>query len=479
MVRRPVVFVPGFPASSLEEAATGWKIFPPSLSDLLDKKRKKRLIELLQGPDDPDAEDGVIPRTPIRYSIDVPILDLGKEAQSLYDILETIGYDTKDGADFIGVGWDWRRPVDATQTLDRVEKAIDDLHRAHGHRVMILAHSTGGLVVRALLEARPGVIAKIERLVAIAVPWLGTLKSFRLAAIGEKVGVGPIALSANEVRSIMSHAWAAFDLMPPDPSKTGMRDTEGDIDLFTANGKVSSPLVSTSWFDAAAEPWVKKRVASSRRRLGARDRYFDVDSSHAVPVTNLVGWGFGMDTRCELVSRSSDGKKAPWFEQTPEGDGTVPRRSAAWLRDEKLVATLYVPVGVYADQVITQKHSQLWRTPPVRAILGTILAGDKAQPHVWAAVDHDTATDRRRRVIVRIAASDGRGRPLSRCRAVIRVGSVPPEIDLSANVRGEVSFSRANLLPNIGTRFFRFEAEVRWQEGTSPRRIERPLIIEV
>ena len=74
MARPPLVFLPGFPASSLEDAA-GKKLFPPGLGDLGDVAA---LVPRLQGPDDPNADDGVRARSPIRYTFRLPLLDAGE-----------------------------------------------------------------------------------------------------------------------------------------------------------------------------------------------------------------------------------------------------------------------------------------------------------------------------------------------------------------------------------------------------------------
>ncbi len=473
--RPPLVFVPGFPASSLEIRADHWKVFPPALDELLVSAKKKRILAALAGPDVADADDGVDVRSPIRYSIEVPILDIGKEAQSLYDLLEDrFGYDTHRGTDFRGVGWDWRRPLDLPQTLDRVQAAIDDLHAAHGRKVVLLAHSTGGLLVRALIEARPAVAAKLETILALGVPWAGVVKAFRYLAFGQPVGLGPIKLlSAGDSRRMMRRAHAAFDLLPPDPTRTDLTDSAGrPLALATSNGNPASPLIERGWLGGDA-PAVARAIAADLR-LGARSRGIAWGPAAPVPILNLVGWGTETDTRAELTAKL-DGK-SPWIERTLEGDGTVARGSAEWLRGAE-VTTFYLPVGVYGDQLATQKHSQLWRTPPAGAILETVLGSGTRTPHAWASVDSDDAIDRRRRVRVRLTLAGDDGRPRAQGEARVVVGGQEIPVPLSANLRGEVSFSRAGLSANVGSRFHRFVVRFTGQGLAQP--VERALLIEV
>ncbi|HUO84780.1 MAG TPA: hypothetical protein VM534_06655 [Thermoanaerobaculia bacterium] len=467
--RKPAIFVPGFPGSSLELPG-GRKLFPPPLDALL--RHKKEILDRLRAPDDPALDDGVRVRSPIRYSFQIPLLDLGKEAQSLYDLLEDLGYDTGQGNDFIPVGWDWRMPVDHPPTLLALEAAIRDLSEFHHGKVVAIVHSTGGLVLRALLESRPHLARQIERIIAIGVPWAGLIKSFRYAAVGEAVRFGPLTLmTAKESRQTLGRAWAAYDLLPPHPEV--LRDEQGEMGFFTAGGAVTSPLVERRWIRPGLEH-VHPRVDRSMERFGHRQRWFAIDDE--IEVTSLVGWGAATETRCELLDKGPG--RPPWFEITDDGDGTVPRRSAAWLEHSRRVPTLLIPIGWFGDQIITRQHSQLWNSTPARAALAHLLSGREKQPWVWAAADGDDAIDRRRRIRVRIVASDEKGRPLSRARASVRIGSETTEVDLRERTRAVIEIGRTHLRPNIGTSFYRFEVRFEWEERGKARRMDRPLIIQ-
>ena len=481
-MRPPLVFVPGFPGSSLELRARGLnaaeKIFPPSLSNLLSPSRKARILSALAGPDDPDADDGVEVRSPIRYSIRIPILDLGQEAQSLYDLLEDrFGYDTEHGDDFRAVGWDWRRRIDTPATLDRLESAIEDLAQRQQRPVVVLAHSTGGLVLRALLEARPAVASKVEAILALGVPWAGVVKAFRILHQGHPIGPRPFrVLGARESKAMFRRAHAAYDILPPDPLRTDLADTV----LCTVRGVPTSPLIERGWLGAEArEPGRTRGPERPISAWGRANALFDLGvTQRCPPIWNLVGWGTSTDTSIELEDGDNHGRnrRRPTIARSSEGDGTVPTASADWLRGPDVV-THYLPVGVYGDQLATQKHSQLWRTPSGAASLGRVLdPGASSEPHhAWAAVDADDAIDRRRRVRVRVTLADERGAPLPGGRAELRIPGQTAGVPLDARVRGEISFSRSGLHPNVGGRFYRFVVRFSWGMG---RTIERPLLIE-
>jgi pimeloyl-ACP methyl ester carboxylesterase len=210
--RPPIVFIPGFPASELRTPG-GHTIFPPPSPQTLADPVKRRkfmktvcdLNQLVAGP-------------PILH-----VLEVAKQAESLYDILKGYGYATSDPSQFAPIGWDWRRPVDDPLVLDAAEKAIRDFAAA-GTKPVVITHSTGGLVFRRLIELRPGVASKIAHVLAFAIPWAGTLKAFLYLSNGEPFGFLAARLDEHEAREVMSHAAAGYDLLPP-PSAA---DAAGD-----------------------------------------------------------------------------------------------------------------------------------------------------------------------------------------------------------------------------------------------------------
>lgn len=330
MPPKPLVFVPGLPASVILEQATGKELFPSPLT-LLNPQARAELIARLSGPDDPDADDGVIAGDPIDSLIKglkSSFIDFSgslKLADSLYGLLEGFGYPPItppfEGR-FRPLGWDWRRPVGQGQVLASVKRAITDLHTATGEPVVLLCHSTGGLIVRSLLEGSPEIVDLLERVIAIGVPWVGTLQSFPFLA-GHQ-GFGP--LSSSQTQHVLGHSWAAFDLLPPDPAQTDMTDAEGDLNFFTKGQQQASPLVETAWIPAGpAGHALGLRAARSDAHLGERERSLSL-GTRKLEVVNFVGWGGQTLTGCEMDAQGNLS-----FATSDEGDGTIPRRSAAWL----------------------------------------------------------------------------------------------------------------------------------------------------
>ena len=414
MAHKRVVFVPGFPASTLEDVATGARVFPPACRVLASNAARRRFLGRISGPDDPVAVD---PRTragePIRALLRFLGMDLGKQAQSLYDLLASLGYRVKAQEHVAPVGWDWRLPVDHVAVHDRLRAAFDRMHAESPEPVVVVAHSTGGLVLRAFLERAPAYARRIDHVIAIGVPWVGVLRTADY--IGNGGDFDGVLLDPREGQAVVCRSWAAFDLLPPDPARTDLTDEYGaPLNLFVrrrADGDVQvAPALEQAWLrtlPTSVRDAALVRAARAHVQSGARARGFTYDGV-ALPVTNIVGWGARTETRGAL--HEDAGRWRLQVERGKDGDGTVPRRSAAWLQGPG-VRTYHVPYGVYGES-FASPHSQLWGAPPARQLLRQLLGHAPAAPYFWAALDPDDVEARRSPMRVRVVALDADGRPM-------------------------------------------------------------------
>ena len=466
MPAKPVVYIPGFIASQLiQKSKNNRVIFPPSIGDLVDTDKKKRLVRLLSGPDEPPGD--IVAGEPIRG-----ILNISKQAESLYDILRTYHYSTSEPDQFFApVGWDWRLAVDHHDVLEASSAAIRRLADVNGSKVVVFIHSTGGLVFRRLLELRPDLAERIEHVFAFGIPWAGAPKSVRFLAKGEKFGFLTASLNASEVREIMSHSQSAYDLFPPDPAKTDLTSASGKrLNLFiNSSGKQVGPLVDLSWIPSGpSKDYMRVMASDADARLGRR-----ASESGMPPVTNVVGWGVETDTQCVL---DAEGKIE--ILTSDEGDNTVPTVSAAWLRGTG-VRTFFLPVGVYPTAGVPSRHVRIWDSPPTKELFDQVLLGKAPEPWVCAAADNDQSLDRRSDVTIRIAAQDEQGRPLPGARATFRNVTGRAPVDLKNAPRANVVVKRAGLKPNAAPDLCRFVIEVTWGDGGPSRRREIPVVVRV
>jgi pimeloyl-ACP methyl ester carboxylesterase len=458
MPMKPVVFIPGFPASELWRITPRRMLFPPGLDDIATAGKREELIaQLCEVATPPKVAAG----QPIRR-----VMMIAKQAESLYDILRgRFGYTINSGDNFRAIGWDWRVAIDDSEVQREIREKIDALKQATKRKVVVVLHSTGGLVFRRLLESDPALAGKVESIVAFGVPWAGTLKAFRYLTDGEAMGFLTARLSAAQTRKIIRCAQAAYDLCPPDPARTDFSTPDGERFKLVQNAgrRAIAPMKTTSWMPD--DPAIHQRAALADSRLGARS--WSLDSE--IPVVNLAGWGLATETLCTIEGRRVD------YQKTPEGDGTVPYLSASWLRGAA-VRTLPLPIGVTVTDLVPDPHSQLWNCEPVGQILDEVLRDLPPAPFVHASVDNDTSLDRNRDVLVRIAAAEADGAPLSGATVTIHLARSDKQPRRMSGTRLEISFKRtAAMQANFGSRFFRFRLDVEWDGGSK----ELPLMIRV
>lgn len=480
MPQKPVVFIPGFPASELRQVSKNRTIFPPGLKELADKERRKKLIRLLSGPDEPPGD--IAAGEPIRG-----VLGVAKQAQSLYDVLGEFGYSTQDPSLLAPVGWDWRKGVDDPQVQGDVAAAIERLAAQHGRKVVVIIHSTGGLVLRALLEARPQLATKVEQILAFGIPWAGTLKAVRFLAKGEAFGLvllgkKVIGLSAAEVRAVMSHCQAAYDLFPPDPAKTPLLGFDGSgsrekaLDLVvTEKNKQVGALVETAWIPAgAAGDAMRVMAARADARLGRRASTIELPGVEMPPITNVVGWGAATETRSVLTGNGD----FDFLPATKDGDGTVPMVSAAWLRGPG-VRTLFLPIGHFANFLLPEKHPRIWDPPVSREIFSQVLRDTEPMAFVCGAIDGDDAVAPGP-FTVRLVASGPNGEALPKVKVACNDFPGRPAFSFTAGaVRKEMVLKRTGLRERAQGGFFRFHAQVSWGDGGPGERREVPFLVQV
>ncbi|MCM2317659.1 MAG: hypothetical protein NDJ92_21115 [Thermoanaerobaculia bacterium] len=436
--RPPVIFIPGFPASELIDAAND-VVFPPSLKTLASSTKKQKFLDAVTDLAQLRAGE------PIRETF----FGIEKQAQSLYEILQRKGYSLVNPAEFRAIGWDWRRAVDDVIVQAAVRTAIQQMS-AGGRKVLVIAHSTGGLVLRQLLVAEQALGAKIGHILALGVPWAGTLKSFRYLVKGQSTGVPGARITANESMRIIRGAQAAYDLLPPPRDLTDPADVPPS---FARQGNSSvSPMVATAWIPASWRTRMEPMAAQATRLRRTSD--FPVAT---IQITNVAGFGTTTDTRADLVTGSAA------FTAGTEGDGTVPHASAAWLRGPD-VRSFSLPVGVYPTGGTPLYHAQIWDAPPMLSLFDELLLGAQPEPFIAAALDADDASmGGQRPMKVHISGALADGSPLVPMNVTFTDLKVP--LSRPINGRGTIPIPKASLPIATSSNFVRFNAIVTWAGG--------------
>ncbi|HEY2808048.1 MAG TPA: alpha/beta fold hydrolase [Steroidobacteraceae bacterium] len=233
--------------------------------------------------------------------------------------------------------YDWRLPV-----VQLGRRLAAHLYARRGTRTALVAHSMGGLLVRAAL-AQPGT-AHVQRAVLLGTPHLGSFAAVQALrgtyAVVRKVARLDARASAEELSSkVFSSFPSLYDLLPSAPPG------------------VASLLQARGWPRTGPRPRASLLRAARRDRsqLGALDQRY-----------TLIA-GVGQETVTALSRRGEDFV----YTLTRGGDGTVPVASAA----PPGAPCLYAPVA----------HSDLTRDPMVAAaVVDLLVHGTSARlPNAW------------------------------------------------------------------------------------------------
>jgi pimeloyl-ACP methyl ester carboxylesterase len=210
--------------------------------------------------------------------------------------------------------YDWRKsPLLAVDGLD--EKVDKILKKVKTEKVVLMAHSMGGLVVRGYVEAHP---SKVDRVVTVGTPFLGAPKPW-------------LALS---------HGWTT-----PEPNNLDRIIPNGDLKEFARNATGAYFLYPSEGFVEKIGRWlsvpsvdtllpadaVPDAVNAYNGNGALLQQAYDSHSSllEIIP-TNGVEWqmvvGTGVQTL--MVINENEGSEDPDY-VFGNGDGTVPMVSAA------------------------------------------------------------------------------------------------------------------------------------------------------
>jgi len=440
---KPVIFIPGFPASELRDA-NNKVVFPPSPGTLLDNARKKAFFDAML-----NIPGNLVAGPPIRS-----VLNIAKQAQSLYDILAHLEYTIANegpSIDFAPIGWDWRLGVDAKPTLDAVAKAVADFAP---RKVVALLHSTGALVFRAFLDAHPELAGSFEQVLAFGGSWCGTLEALFAVHVGHSESfLGLKLITADEGANLIGHTQAAYDLFPPDPARTPM----DDVNLVHGlDGKQAGPNVDLSWINPGREGYAKPLADEANRRLGKRTRDFG-----PLPLTNVVGWG-GPTWPSAILEA---GDVLFLAEDKGFGDGTIPFVSASWIQGAN-ARTIVVPIGAFVADPIPDLHAHMWESIAVSQVFKEVLQDAPRKELIAAAADSDEALDFSSPVTIRMTAQSADGKPLPNCVATAKINGHAIQVPFDGGVRKILRLGRAGIHHNVSNDVYRFTIDFKWDGGS-------------
>jgi pimeloyl-ACP methyl ester carboxylesterase len=300
----PIIYVPGFMGSTLICGDREVWVKQLDLSGLR-----------LAGDGVTDAGCG----SPVEVGEVLGRVQLGPIGSPIYEgALKYLGelVEKEDkGRQVIPFAYDWRKSPNLAAL--KLEALVQSFTQKDG-KVVIVAHSMGGLVTRRLLD-RPGMTGKVARAVTIGTPYLGSPKAlFPLAAGISTPALDPLdaLLRPNSaVREFAKNLAGLYYLWPS--------ETYGE--WLTLQGKR---------LDAEGVVRVVRQLDGNPLRLmeawSDHANHFDHLSTGGVPYHVVVGTGVNTTGSVEITQYGAlfGSGHYSYLVKWADGDGTVPTRSA-------------------------------------------------------------------------------------------------------------------------------------------------------
>lgn len=304
---------------------------------------------------------------------------LSKLSQPIYgDLLKSIqsiklenGMSYKNGVNLFPWGYDWR--LDNSDHLS----ALDNfLKKNKLNKVILIAHSMGGLISRAYAVKYPD---KVETIISIGSPFAGSPKPFYGLVMGYTFG-NDYYVKAEGMKVLLQNTPSTYQLLPQYDfvKKDSMEIPNED---FYKKIKYKDPDSWKDWW-SASNSWSMNTKLLEKAKL-----FYGIvqTSDNPVPLPSatkhyaIIGVGVKTLDGYSLKEASSDakdyldynGEKVILTPQLGNGDGTVPLKSADIKHTTK---TYFIHHGERPDA--SGEHGNLPNNKQVQRIVTSILLGN-------------------------------------------------------------------------------------------------------
>lgn len=319
--------------------------------------------------------------------------------KGIFDRLVAEGYTPTSAAnigDFSYFAYDWRKaPDDQESVINHLRERIMQITNNGDREVDLVAHSLGGLVVKAYLN-QYGAQSHVRKVITVGTPHVGLAKAFRSLQFGWW-GFGPwrdLVISENEIMKISQNWRVPYAGVPGDAyySNAGygtiFKERDADMDNNGVyeewnNNKVRNYLTVGHYFKWWwANPTLEKDLPHNKD-LADIGRIFHDGSDllvtwapNAGEVHLVASRGLSTLTQMELYNPHDPNFENAWAltNHMESGDGTVPTKSASLENDGSYSA------NVSRYWVANGEHAYLLKNNfTVAQLVADILAGRSTQ----------------------------------------------------------------------------------------------------
>jgi pimeloyl-ACP methyl ester carboxylesterase len=160
--RLPIIFLPGVAGTELKDPGTGNQLWP----FIVYGSRFKMMLDSDGRGNADRVRIGGILRSGVTNFYG-----------GMLSYLASKGY--QENTDLFIFPYDWRLDPDSENHFARLDQLIEEaLSKSRAKKVILLAHSLGGVVARSYLILRPASAAKVDCLISMGTPYWGSVKPF-------------------------------------------------------------------------------------------------------------------------------------------------------------------------------------------------------------------------------------------------------------------------------------------------------------
>lgn len=363
-LRNPVIIVPGIMGSTLlEDKLVDDLVWPNTIQ--LAASITDVFLDILRMD---------IAGAPLNNSIIVGgiIKNLGNADyfEGLIDHLVLQGY--KENVDLFEMAYDWR--LDVSLNANHVKEKIEEIKiLTESNKIVVVAHSMGGLLVKKYLEEYGG--DSIKKFIDIGTPHTGSPAAYKTIMYGDDLGVrklfGLIGINAERIKIISQNMPSIYQLLP---SRSYFDDTEKDYRYYVFDGVGSQDRLNFE----QTKSYLKNKGRNSLLVDRADLFHHEIDglnpADYGVETYNIVSCGVPTLGQIFVLEEKSPGK-FKYNLRMIDGDGTVPLRSA----EAMPASTTYYFRGV--------QHALMPSASGVRELIGDLLTGEEVDLSISKTAD--------------------------------------------------------------------------------------------
>ena len=447
-----VLFLPGIEGSRLYEGTGCGKAAEEKLWEPIADSITDIAWDVLRGAGDARVHDlaltsaGTSACTDI-YTKEGDVVDTVRGSNIYKSLIDEMNEFETAGtiSDWKSVAYDWRLSLDelltkgaqhgdkiyyneATSTpyIEQTLRALAGSSKTG--KVTIIAHSNGGLVTKALLNALGGPTAKslVDKIIMVGVPQSGAPESIGSTLVGYNAGIYkynfPIVSNA-AARSLIQNSPMAYHLLPSESYfGSAAIDVAHPVVRFSGNAYTKEvaayggTITNTTELDdfllareggrekPASSDLGKAEILNSTLISYANSTHTALDAwtpPEGIEVSQIAGWGVdtvgGVDFYTTQLADAITALEPlrtyrPIFIE--DGDGTVPVPSALLMASSTDVKRYWVDLSsYYKDTRVKHTHADLFEIPSLRDFIKNILKNSTSTLPTYISTNQPTTQE--------------------------------------------------------------------------------------